>query len=45
MSNKELSKIMELSITGEVLKWARQSNFSGVLSQSGWIEPEESQPT
>ena len=35
----ELGDIMELSITGHVLKWARQSNLSGGLSQrkaDGW---------
>ena len=35
----ELGNIMELSITGHVLKWARQSNFTGELSLSkanGW---------
>ena len=42
----ELGNITELSITGHVLKWARQSNLSGGLSaaQSGWMELEDSQP-
>ena len=35
----ELGNIMELSITGQVLRWARQSNLSGGLSlrkADGW---------
>ena len=35
----ELGNIMELSITGQVLKWARQSNLSGGLAlrkADGW---------
>ena len=35
----ELGNIMELSITGQVLRWARQSNLSGGLSPrtaDGW---------
>ena len=35
----ELSNIMELSITGQVLRWARQSNLSGGVSlreADGW---------
>ena len=35
----ELGNFMELSITGQVLKWARQSNLSGGLSlrkSDGW---------
>ena len=42
----ELGNIMELSITGQVLKWARQSNLSErtVTTHSGWMELEESQP-
>ena len=28
----ELGNLMELSITGQVLRWARQSNLSGGLS-------------
>ena len=35
----EVGNFMELSITGHVLKWARQSSFSGGLSLSkagGW---------
>ena len=35
----DLGNIRELPITGQVLKWARQSNFSGGLSLSkahGW---------
>ena len=35
----ELGNIMELSITGQVLRWARQSNLSGCLSlrkADGW---------
>ena len=35
----ELGNIMELSITGQVVKWARQTNLSGGLSLSkveGW---------
>ena len=35
----ELGNIMELSITGQILKWARQMNFSGGLSlrkSDGW---------
>ena len=42
----ELGNIMEMSITGQVLRWARQSNLSGktVTVQSGWMELEESQP-
>ena len=40
----ELGNIMELSITGQVLKWARQSSESlwrTVTTQSGWMELEE----
>ena len=35
----ELGNIMELSITGQVLRWARQSNLSGGVSlrkSDGW---------
>ena len=35
----ELGNIMELSITGQVLRWARQSNLSGGVSlrrADGW---------
>ena len=35
----ELGSIMELSITGQVLRWARQSNLSGGVSlrkADGW---------
>ena len=35
----ELGNLMELSITGQVLKWARKSNLSGGLSlrkADGW---------
>ena len=35
----ELGNLMELSITGQVLRWARQSNLSGGLSSrksDGW---------
>ena len=41
----ELGNIMELSITGQVLRWARQSNLSGGVSlrKAGWMEYEESQ--
>ena len=43
----ELGNIMELSTTGQVLRWARRSNLSGGVSlrrADGW-EPEESQPS
>ena len=43
----ELGNIMELSITGQVLKWARQMNLSGGLSlrkSDGWNLKKESQP-
>ena len=42
----ELGNIMELSVTGQVLRWARQSNFLGGVfaTESGWMEPEKSQP-
>ena len=36
----ELGSIMEVSMTGQVLRWARQSNLS---AQSGWMEHEEPQ--
>ena len=37
----ELGNIMELSITGQVLRWARQSNLSGGLC--GLMEPDSRQ--
>ena len=40
VEQSELGNIMELSITGHVLKWARRSNLSGGLSlrtADGWI--------
>ena len=44
----ELGNIMELSITGQVLKWARQSNESlwrtVTYAKRLWMELEESQP-
>ena len=42
----DLGNIMELSVTGQLLKWARRSNLSGrtVTTESGWMELEESQP-
>ena len=36
----EVGNIMELSITGQVLKWARRSNFSGILNCKRSSEPE-----
>ena len=41
----ELGNIMELSITGQVLKWETESNRSGgtVAEERRWKEPEESQ--
>ena len=43
----ELGNIMELSITGQVLRWARQSNLSGGLSlrkADGWNFEESQSP-
>ena len=40
----ELGNIMELSITGQVLKWAIESRWRTVTAQSGWMELEGSQP-
>ena len=44
----ELGNIMELSITGQVLKWARQVNLAGGLSlckADGWNLKNHSQMT
>ena len=40
----ELGNIMELSITGQVLRWAIEPFGRSVATQSGWMEPEKSQP-
>ena len=39
----ELCNITELSITGQVLRRARQSFWRSVVAKSGWMEHEESQ--
>ena len=38
VEQSELGNIMELSITGHVLKWARRSNLSRGLSLRGWMD-------
>ena len=41
-----LGDIMELSITGQVLRWAKaiEPLWRTVTAQRGWMEPEASQP-